>query len=103
MDSGSTEVAFDFSPFLIIKKDGSVQRLAGCDVAPPCLDTETNVESKDIVISKDDDVSARIFIPKVSDQTQKLPLLVYFHGGGFCIETPYSPPYHRFLNSLVSK
>ncbi|KAG2409095.1 hypothetical protein LR48_Vigan01g148600 [Vigna angularis] len=103
MDSSSTEVAFDFSPFLKIYKDGSVQRLAGCDVAPPGFDTETNVESKDIVISKDDDVSARIFIPNVSDQTQKLPLLVYFHGGGFCIETPYSPPYHKFLNSLVSK
>jgi len=102
MDSSSTEVAFDFSPFLKIFKDGSVQRLAGCDVVPPGYDTETNVESKDVVISKDDDVSARIYIPQLQVPSQKVPLLLYFHGGGFCIETPYSPPYHKFLNSLVS-
>ncbi|CAJ1939419.1 unnamed protein product [Sphenostylis stenocarpa] len=103
MGSSSDEVAFDFTPFIKIYKDGRVQRLAGCEVIPPCKDPGTNVESKDVVISKDDDVSARIFIPKLTDQTQKLPLLVYFHGGGFCIETPYSPPYHNFLNSIVSE
>ncbi|ESW28540.1 hypothetical protein PHAVU_003G295200 [Phaseolus vulgaris] len=103
MASLSTEVAMDLSPFVKIYKDGHIERVTGNDIVPPCLDPATNVESKDVVISKDDDVSARIFIPKLTDQTQKLPLLVYFHGGGFCIETPYSPPYHKFINSLVSK
>ncbi|TKY59110.1 carboxylesterase 7 [Spatholobus suberectus] len=97
------EVALDFSPLLKVYKDGRVERLMGCDVVPPCQDPATNVESKDVVISKDDDVSVRIFIPKLDDPSQKLPLLVYFHGGAFCIETPSSPPYHKFLNSIVSK
>ncbi|XP_020213139.1 probable carboxylesterase 12 [Cajanus cajan] len=103
MDSSSSEVAQDFSPFLKIFKDGRLVRLMGCDVLPPSRDPATDVESKDVVISKDDDVSARIFLPKLHHPTQKLPLLVYFHGGGFCIETPFSPPYHNFLNSIVSK
>ncbi|CAJ1939421.1 unnamed protein product [Sphenostylis stenocarpa] len=103
MDSSSSELAFDFSPFLKIFKNGSIERITGCDVVPPCHDPATDVLSKDVIISKDDDISARIFIPKLTDQTQKLPLLVYFHGGGFCIETPYSPQYHNFLNSIVSK
>ncbi|XP_061367140.1 probable carboxylesterase 12 [Gastrolobium bilobum] len=103
MDSISSEVAHDFSPLIKIYKDGRVERLLGCDVVPPSFDPITNVESKDVVISKDEDISARIFIPKLNDQNQKLPLLVYFHGGGFCIETPFSPPYHKFLNSIVSE
>ncbi|KAL2344840.1 hypothetical protein Fmac_006125 [Flemingia macrophylla] len=104
MDSSSSDIAQDFSPSLRIHKDGRVERLIGCDVVPPGYDPATHVESKDVVISKDDDVSARIYLPKLDhDATQKLPLLVYFHGGGFCIETPFSPPYQRFLNSIVSK
>jgi len=103
MASNPSEVAMDLSPFLKIFKDGTIERVTGNDVVPPSLDPATNVVSKDVVISKDDDVSARIFVPQLSDQSQKLPLLVYFHGGGFCIETPYSPPYHKFLNTVVSK
>lgn len=103
MDSTSSEVAIDLSPLLKLYKDGHVERLIGCDVVPPGHDPATNVESKDIVISKDNDVSARIYIPKLTDQTQKLPLFLYFHGGGFCIETPSSSTYHKFLNSIVSK
>ncbi|KAK7319848.1 hypothetical protein RJT34_04576 [Clitoria ternatea] len=103
MDSSSSEIAHDFSPLLRVYKDGHVERLLGCDVVPPSFDPTTNVDSKDIFISKDDDISARIFIPKLTDPKQKLPLLIYFHGGGFCIETPFSPAYHNFLNSIVSK
>ncbi|KAJ1377970.1 Lipase, GDXG, putative serine active site [Sesbania bispinosa] len=106
MDLSSSEVAHDFLPLLKIRiyKDGRVERLKGCDSVPPSLDPTTDVDSKDVVISKDEDISARIFIPKLNnDPNQKLPLLVYFHGGGFCINTPFFPPYHKFLNSIVSQ
>ncbi|KAJ1377971.1 Lipase, GDXG, putative serine active site [Sesbania bispinosa] len=104
MDSSSREIAHDFSPLVKIYKDGRIERLLGCDFVPPSLDPTTNVESKDVVISKDEDISARIFIPKLNgDQNQKLPVFVYFHGGGFCIETPSSPHYHKYLNSIVSQ
>ncbi|XP_057419563.1 probable carboxylesterase 12 [Lotus japonicus] len=103
MDSTSSEVVQDFSPLIKVYKDGRVERLVGCELVPPSLDPATNVESKDIVISKDDNVSARIFLPKLTNPNQKLPLLVYFHGGGFCVGTPFSPHYHNFLNTIVSQ
>lgn len=106
MDSTSTdaEVAYDLSPVLKVYKSGRIERLAGVEVVPPCLDPETNVESKDVVISEKDGVSARLFIPKATHPPpRKLPLLVYVHGGAFCIETPFSPNYHNLLNKVVSK
>ncbi|KAB1207109.1 putative carboxylesterase 2 [Morella rubra] len=104
MDSSTSEIAYDHSPFLKIYKDGRVERIAGTEVVPPSLDPQTGVESKDVVISPETGVSARLYIPKRTNQTdRKLPLLVYFHGGGFCIETAFSPQYHRYVNSLVAE
>lgn len=107
MDSSSSntdsEIAYDLPPIMKVYKNGRVERLAGEEVVPPSLDPTTNVESKDVVISKEHGISARLFIPKATyPPTQKLPLLVYFHGGAFCIETPFSPNYHNYLNSVSS-
>lgn len=107
MDSTSStiddEVAVDLTPVLKLYKSGRVQRLAGTEVLPPSLDPKTNVESKDVIISKEHNISARLFIPKTNHPpTQKLPVLVYIHGGAFCIETPFSPNYHNYLNSVTS-
>ncbi|KAJ7946039.1 Alpha/beta hydrolase fold [Quillaja saponaria] len=97
------EVAFDFPPLMKVYKDGRVERIVGIDVIPPCLDLKTNVESRDVVISPESDISARLYIPKITNQNQKLPLLVYFHGGGFCVETPFSSNYHNYANSVASQ
>ncbi|CAI8618397.1 unnamed protein product [Vicia faba] len=97
------EIAFDLPPFMKVYKNGRVQRLIGEDVVRASLDPATNVESKDVIISKEDNISARLFIPKTNfPPTQKLPVFVYFHGGAFCIETPSSPNYHNYLNSVTS-
>ena len=102
--STDSEVAYDLSPIMKVYKNGRVERLAGEEVVPPSLDPTTNVESKDAVISKEEGISARLFLPKTIDPpNKKLPLLFYFHGGAFCIETPFSPNYHNFLNNVVSK
>ncbi|XP_015874261.3 probable carboxylesterase 12 [Ziziphus jujuba] len=99
----SDEIAHDFSPFIKFYKDGRVERLKGNDIVPPSLDLKTGVESTDIVVSAETGLSARLYIPKTAINTsQKLPLLVYFHGGGFCIETAFSPTYHDYLNSLAA-
>ncbi|KAF7810915.1 putative carboxylesterase 12 [Senna tora] len=99
-----SEVAQDLSPLAIVYKDGRVLRLLGNDVVPPSFDPETNVLSKDVVVSHESAISVRIYLPKIaqSDPTRKLPLLVYFHGGGFVIETASSPTYHNYLNDVVS-
>lgn len=101
----SDELVYDISPFLKVYKDGRVERFKGTDVVPSSLDSETGVQSTDLVISDETGLSVRLYIPKtaINEATQKLPLLVYFHGGGFCFETAYSPTYHNYLNSLVGR
>ncbi|KAJ1407342.1 Alpha/Beta hydrolase fold [Sesbania bispinosa] len=83
MDASSTdsEIAFDIFPIMKVYKNGRVERLPGEEVIPPSLDPKNNVESKDVVISKEDGISARLFIPKTNyPPSQKLLLFVYFHG-----------------------
>ncbi|KAK0581981.1 hypothetical protein LWI29_020101 [Acer saccharum] len=100
----SSEIYIDLSPDLIVYKDGRVEQLNGSVFVPPSLDPKTNVESKDTPYSHENNLTLRLYLPKNSHQNnnQKLPLLVYFHGGGFCIESAFSSLYHSFLNSLVS-
>ncbi|XP_017970068.1 PREDICTED: probable carboxylesterase 12 [Theobroma cacao] len=104
MESTTSEIAIDCAPLLRVYKDGRVERLLGTQTVPPGLDPKTNVESKDVVFSQETGQYVRLYIPKaIRSSSQKLPLLVYFHGGGFCIETASSPTYHNYLNSLVSE
>ncbi|XP_048423861.1 probable carboxylesterase 12 [Pyrus x bretschneideri] len=95
------ELSYDFSPMIKVYKDGRVERLLGTATVPPSTQPETGVQSKDIVISQQPAISVRLYIPKSA--ATKLPLLVYFHGGGFCIQSASSPTYHNYLNSLVSE
>ncbi|XP_061994332.1 2-hydroxyisoflavanone dehydratase-like [Rosa rugosa] len=107
MASTPKKIASEFLPFIRVYKDGTVERLMGSPYVPPSArDPETGVSSKDIIISDNPKISARLFLPQTLDQNvqnQKLPVLVYFHGGGFCFESAFSSDHHRFLNRLVSK
>ncbi|KAL6213440.1 hypothetical protein ACLB2K_012887 [Fragaria x ananassa] len=101
----STEVYKDFSPFLIIYKDGRIERLANTDVVPTSFDPQTGVETKDAVISDETGLTVRLYIPKakVTENPTKLPLLVYYHGGGFCMGSPFCAYYNSYVTSLVAK
>ncbi|EOA25884.1 hypothetical protein CARUB_v10019264mg [Capsella rubella] len=100
MDS---EIAADFSPMLIIYKSGRVERLMGETTVPPSSIPQNGVVSKDVVYSPHDNLSLRVYLPeKAAETREKLPLLVYFHGGGFVIETAFSPTYQTFLKAAVS-
>ncbi|XP_068636545.1 probable carboxylesterase 13 [Aristolochia californica] len=95
-----TEVSQEFLPLIRIYKSGRVERLKGNDVVPASRDSPSGVSSKDVTISPD--VSARLFLPKLVDSAKKLPVLLYIHGGGFVIETPFSPTYHDYVSSLAA-
>lgn len=73
---------------------------------PPSLIPENAVVSKDDVYSPEKNLSLRIYFPHQAvageENKKKLPLLVYFHGGGFIMGTAFSPVYHTFLTSVVS-
>ncbi|KAF8772674.1 hypothetical protein HU200_005641 [Digitaria exilis] len=98
-------VVFDFRPYVLVYKSGRVHRFHGTDTVPPGVDTLTGVASKDVATGG---VSARLYLPPKRRRVgkakkKKLPVLLYFHGGAFAIESPFSPLYHAFLNILVSK
>ncbi|KAJ4977691.1 hypothetical protein NE237_008471 [Protea cynaroides] len=98
-----SEIDHDFLPYLRVYKDGRVERLVLTDFIPASVDPKTGVSSKDVVISPDSGVSARIFLPNLTHNNQKLPLLIYFHGGGFCVGSPFNSAYHHHLKSIVAK
>ncbi|XP_065875861.1 probable carboxylesterase 12 [Euphorbia lathyris] len=99
-----SKLVLDLYPFFKVYEDGHVDRLLGSTIVPPSLDDpETHVQSKDVVYCPQSNLSSRLYLPKSTPPNQKLPLLVYFHGGGFCIETAFSPTYHNYLNKLVSE
>ncbi|GKV04668.1 hypothetical protein SLEP1_g16794 [Rubroshorea leprosula] len=103
MESETPEVSIDVFPYLRVYKDGTLERIAGTEVVPAGLDSETDVLSKDIVIVPETGVSARVYIPNSVHKEQKLPLVVYFHGGAFCIATVAEPKYHTSLNMLAAE
>lgn len=101
--SQSNEVYLDFSPHLYVYTDGRVQRLSCIQYEPASKDPETGVLSEDGAILPDTYMTpVNIYIPPSATPGRKLPLLVYYHRGGFMAESTFSPLYHRHLNHLVS-
>nr|AEP68102.1 CXE protein [Hevea brasiliensis] len=102
--SPSKDVSLEVFPYLRVYKDGTIERYAGTEVTPAGFDSQTGVLSKDIFLTTPQTtLSARIYRPQFINNNQKLPLLVYYHGGAFCIASPAEPKYQNCLNQLVSK
>ncbi|XP_027363718.1 uncharacterized protein LOC113871120 [Abrus precatorius] len=101
----SKEIDRELPPLLRVYKDGTVERFLGSSFVPPTpQDPETGVSSKDIVISQNPSISARVYLPKLSTpENKKLPILVYYHGGAFCLESAFSFLHQRYLNIVASQ
>ncbi|KAL9230260.1 hypothetical protein vseg_005636 [Gypsophila vaccaria] len=100
---------FEAPRFLHVFSDGSVKRFAP-HIALASPDSCELYKSKDIIIDECNPLTARIFFPNTptiltNDATSslKLPILVYFHGGGFCIGSTTWLNYHVFLGHLASE
>ncbi|KAJ4884228.1 putative carboxylesterase 6 [Raphanus sativus] len=81
-----------------VYKDGHVERSQLVPCVGPSLPLELGVACSDVYIDKLTNVWARLYIPV--DTNSKLPLLVYFHGGGFCVGSASWSCYHEFLARL---
>ncbi|KAK9109156.1 hypothetical protein Sjap_017216 [Stephania japonica] len=107
----NSEVESEFHPFFRIYKDGTVERFMCTDFSPPSTEpniTNNNISSKDVVIDSQTGLSARLYLPnKQQDHHHnnniKLPLLIYFHGGGFCVGSSFTSTYHSYLNEIVDE
>ncbi|GAV86742.1 Abhydrolase_3 domain-containing protein [Cephalotus follicularis] len=101
MASTDDEVALEFRFFRVYKDGRTEFFFPPWDKIPPTDDPVTGVRSKDVVISTEPSVSARVFLPKITNPDKKLPLLFYIHGGGFSMLSAFSSRYHNFC-SIVS-
>ncbi|CAN1256805.1 Probable carboxylesterase 13 [Linum perenne] len=99
------EISLDLSPLIRIHKNGTVERLMTYTTVPAGHDPQYDVVSKDVIFSTDPNLSARIYAPSAAVTTsgrKNLPILVYYHGGGFCIESAFSQSYHGYVNAIVA-
>ncbi|PKA64878.1 putative carboxylesterase 17 [Apostasia shenzhenica] len=80
-------------------KDGHVERLPAVPEVPPSLLAVSGVASADVDINPSAGLWARIYSP--THPQPPLPVIVYFHGGGFCVGSAAWRCYHDFLSRLA--
>lgn len=85
--------------FLEVLSDGSVKRFVP-GVVPASPESTNGFKSKDVIIDSSKPITGRIFLPGNPTSLSKLPVVVYFHGGGFCIGSTTWPGYHHFLGGF---
>ncbi|XP_030439729.1 probable carboxylesterase 120 [Syzygium oleosum] len=91
---------------LVFNPDGTVTR--GLDFATtpaePDPDQPSAVRTKDVPLDPTHNTWARIYVPPPSPAPdQKLPLIVYYHGGGFVFVTPSATVNHDFCSLMAAK
>ncbi|KAL6846285.1 hypothetical protein ACP4OV_023733 [Aristida adscensionis] len=102
MESHADEVVVDCDAFRIYRS-GKMDRLHLPVRAPTGLDPATGVTSKDVVLDAGTGLSVRLFLPNLAARhSKKLPVLVFYHGGAFVIESAVSTQYHSYVASLAA-
>ena len=90
---------------LILNPNGTVTRSNKPPESPPAPDPtlHTKVLSKDLPINKSKGTWARIYLPRETlDHGSKLPLVVFFHGGGFIFLSAASTIFHDFCFNMAN-
>jgi acetyl esterase/lipase len=102
MDPAADEITIESPAHFRLYKSGRIERLNRPPVLPAGLDETTGVTSKDVVLDAETGLSVRLYLPKLQEPSKKLPVLVYFHGGGFVLESAGSATYHTYVNPLAA-
>ncbi|CAN6443439.1 unnamed protein product [Victoria cruziana] len=110
MVAGS-EVVDEVSGWLRLFADGTVDRTwTGPEEVARLLDPvkpsgkpDDGVSIRDVVIDEKSGALARIYMPDDAPETGKLPILLHFQGGGFCVSRPDMYFYYAFYSSVVKK
>ncbi|KAF7837262.1 2-hydroxyisoflavanone dehydratase-like [Senna tora] len=96
------EMVSEIPTYIRVFNDGTVERPRQAPFVPPSLQhPNTPLSSKDILISHNPSISARLYLPN-SILPTKLPILLYFHGGGFFFESAFSQLYHSHFTAFLS-
>ncbi|PKA49488.1 putative carboxylesterase 2 [Apostasia shenzhenica] len=99
------EITYELPGTFRVYRSGRVERLIPEISVPPSLDPATGVDSKDVIINPSSGLSVRMYLPPsaVSGGDRKIPVLVSFHAGAFCVLSTSYPGCHNYLNSLTAK
>ncbi|KAI4337324.1 hypothetical protein L6164_015755 [Bauhinia variegata] len=89
----------EYPGFLQVYSDGSVKRF-NPEIAPASAESSNGYKSKDVIIDPSKPITGRLFLPDSPNSLMQLPVLVYFHGGGFCIGSTTWLGYHHFLGNF---
>jgi acetyl esterase/lipase len=100
---GDDVVVHDFAPLLLVYKSGRLERPLAMPTVSSGRDADTGVVSKDVTLSPHS-LSVRLYLPPAATTApeRRLPVVVYFHGGGFVVGSARSAVYHRCLNDLAA-
>ncbi|CAL5381661.1 unnamed protein product [Camellia sinensis] len=93
---------------IILNPDGSLTRLNPMPTAPPTPNpttttTTTTALSKDIPLNAAASTFLRLFRPLHPPPVTKLPLIIYFHAGGFVLLSATSQPFHQSCASMADQ
>nr|GME06926.1 probable carboxylesterase 17 [Ipomoea batatas] len=87
---------------ITVYNDGRVERSSIVpNVAASSVPQHLGITCGDVAIFEPSRLWARVYVPNGSPG--RLPVLVYFHGGGFCVGSAAWKCYHEFLANLSSQ
>ncbi|KAM0847226.1 hypothetical protein ACQ4PT_055148 [Festuca glaucescens] len=93
------EIVYESMPRLRVYRN-RVERYPGADDFVAASADAAAVASRDTTISSR--VSARLYLPRARLDATKVPVLVYYHGGGFCLCSAFDSTYHAYLNRFAA-
>lgn len=98
------QVVDDCSGILHIFSDGSIWRcpLEDINFGRIRFIDDNSVVFKDITYDQNLNLSLRLYKPTLTNPAAKLPVVFYFHGGGFCLGSRVWPNFHNACVRLAS-
>ncbi|XVE89622.1 hypothetical protein DITRI_Ditri20bG0010800 [Diplodiscus trichospermus] len=94
-------VVEDCFGLLKLYSDGSIYRNPEIPCATPLLNNDS-VHFKDLLFDAKQNLHLRVYKPSSSSLT-KLPIMFYFHGGGFCFGSRTFPDFHNLSIRLAAE
>ncbi|KAF8683579.1 hypothetical protein HU200_044498 [Digitaria exilis] len=110
-NNGHGPVVEEIHGLIRVYKDGHVDRPPAipdvpCNWGSTAPGAPGGVVARDVVVDRSTGVWARLYAPMTSAGSpggSRLPVVVYFHGGGFCVGSAAWSCYHGFLAQLASR
>ncbi|GAY57469.1 hypothetical protein CUMW_179660 [Citrus unshiu] len=87
---------------LKLYSDGSISRSPNISFDVPFIN-DNSILYKDLIFNEKNDLRLRLYKPtSIVNSSTKLPIVFYFHGGGFCFGSRTFPNNHNICVRLVS-